>query len=428
MFDYASYSTIRMLGSAIDGQKNVHRKILYTILEKNIKTDIKVSQLNSKMSEFAEYLHGDASGPISGMAQEFAGTNNVPLLVREGNFGTRFNNEPSAPRYIYTHGSDELWKLINLNDSPILDTQYFEGDKIEPKFYLPSLPLILVNGSEGVATGFAQKILPRNPVEIKKYLKYNLEGRNKTNKPFKNKPYFEGFLGTVEQGESDKQWLIKGVIQRVTGTKVMITEIPVGIELKQYLRTLDRLEDTGVIRSYKDLSNKSFKFEVSFNRGVIDKLTDDKLLDKLKLIKKVTENYTAIDEDLRVKVFENVNDIFWYYIDVKKRYLQKRKDYLINKISEEIRIDVSRYIFIQMITEDKLIINKRKKVDIEVDLDKVEKILKQDNSYSYLLNMPVISLTEERMDKLMDSIKDKKVELDLIKSQTIEQTWIRDLK
>ena len=418
--DYASYSTLRMLGSAIDGQKNVHRKILYTIIEKNIRNDIKVSQLNSKMAEFSEYLHGDASRSISGMAQEFAGTNNIPLLVREGNFGTRFNNEPSAPRYIFTHGSDDLWKLINLDDSAILDVQYFEGDKIEPKFYLPTLPLILVNGSEGLATGFAQKILSRNPKKIKKYITDYLKENLRPNKSNSLEPYFEGFAGTIEQGESNKQWLIKGVIQRNTSTKVTITEIPVGIELKQYLKTLDRLEDTGVIRSYKDLSNKTFKFEVNFIRGVLDKLDDDKLLEKLK-------NYTAIDEHLKVKTFESAKEIIDYYIDVKKRYLQKRKDYLINKVSREIRVDVSRYMFIQMIVTDELIINKRKKANIETDLEGIGKIIKQDDSYNYLLNMPVVSLTEERMNKLLESIKNKKEELDLIKNQTLNKMWLKDL-
>ena len=57
-----------------------------------------------------------------------------------------------------------------------------------------------------------------------------------------------------------------------------------------------------------------------------------------------------------------------------------------------------------------------------------DKIIIRDGNYDYLLGMSINSLTEERMQKLMEQIKNKKAELDLIKSQTIEQMWLTDLK
>ena len=430
LVDYACYSTLRMIGSAIDGQKNSHRKILYTIIEKNITNDIKVSQLNSKMAEFSEYLHGDASSVISGMAQEFAGTNNIPLLAREGNFGTRFKNEPSAPRYIYTYGADALWTLINKNDNAILDQQDFEGVRIEPKFYLPALPMLLVNGSNGVATGFKQVILPRNPKKLKKYITDYLSGSFRPSKSNSLEPYFEGFNGTVEQGDEPRQWKITGTFEKINSTKVMITEIPVGIELKAYIKTLDTLEETGVIRNFKDVSEKSFKFEVNFNRNVIDKLTDTQILTKLKLIKTVSELYIAMDENLKVRVFDGVKEIMDYYIDVKMRYMQKRKDYVIEKIQNDIKLDASKYLFIKAITEDELIISKRKKAEVEKDLtdDKFEKIITRDGNYDYLLNLSIGSLTIERMKKLMDSIKAQNVTLKKVQLQSLEDMWLEDIE
>ncbi len=163
--DQASYDNLRKIASLVDGQKNSSRKIIYTILEKNIKDEIKVSQLGSKVAEFAEYLHGNLDGVIVNLAQNFPGTNNIPLLTREGNFGTRFAQEASASRYIYTYGSKEFFQLFNKNDNAILVKQYFEGEQIEPMFYLPTLPLLLINGSEGVSSGFAQKILSRDPTK-----------------------------------------------------------------------------------------------------------------------------------------------------------------------------------------------------------------------------------------------------------------------
>lgn len=428
--DYSSYDNLRKIGSAVDGQKNTARKILNTVIDKRITSELKVSQLSSKMAEYTEYLHGDASGVIVTMAQDFAGTNNMPLLERGGNFGTRSITEASAPRYIYTNGSDALWKLFNKDDEAILTKQFFEGEEIEPKFYLPAMPLLLCNGSEGISSGFAQKILPRDPRDIRKYLLYNLQGKNKTNRPFKNKPYWKGFNGTIEQGDSNNQWIIGGVVNRVNTTTVEITELPIGYYLKSYIKVLDKLEEDKIITSYQDKSDGEnlFKFIIKFNRTKLKSLSDAGLMSLLKLQKKITENYTAMTAGNSVHIFQNVDEIFQYYIDIKKDFLVERKKHLLEKIRSDIQFDASKYIFIKMIVDEKLTINKRKKDDIVKDLDKVPKILEKEGSYDYLLSMPIGSLTKERMERLMSDIKDKKARLDHLKTLTIEQMWIEDLK
>ena len=227
--DYASYDNLRKIGSCIDGLKNASRKVIFTVLEKNIKEPIKVSQLANKVAEYAEYLHGSLDGVVVNLGQDFAGTNNVPLLQKKGNFGTRFAQEASAPRYIFTYGSKNLFTLFKKEDLKILKEQMFEGERIEPVFYVPTLPLILVNGSEGVSSGFAQKILPRNPKSIIKYLTNKIQG--KRNKKDLLKPFFNDFKGTVEQGETSFQWLIKGKIERTNKNQMIISEIPVGYDL-----------------------------------------------------------------------------------------------------------------------------------------------------------------------------------------------------
>ncbi len=427
LVDYASYSTLRMIASAIDGQKNTARKIVHTILQKNIKEKIKVSQLSSKMAEFTEFLHGDAAGPIVTLAQNYPGTNNVSLLERKGNFGTRFIPEASASRYIYTYGSKDLFKLFSAQDLNILKEQTFEGTKIEPLFYVPNLPVLLLNGAgPGMASGFKQEILPRNPKEIKEQLELKLN-----NKPYNiNKlvPYFEGFNGTVTQGDESNKWNINGIINRLSSIKVEITELPVGISLKQYISILDKLEENKVIKSYKDKSKKSFHFEVNFAGADLKKWSDAQLLEKLKLTKKVSELYNVLDADNRVQTFLNVQEIFDYYTQIKMEYLDKRKTYLIETLDDEIRYDFSKYIFIKNIVEDTLLINKRKKEDIVKDIEKINDILLKDNSYDYLLNMSIQSLTEERMNKLLQDIKSKKLVLDKTKKTTLEDMWLEDLK
>ena len=121
----------------------------------------------------------------------------------EGNFGSRFTQSSAAPRYIFSAGEEIFFKLFNLYDNNILKNQTFEGSKIEPVFYVPSLPLLLINGSEGLSTGFAQKILPRNPENIIKLLEYKLTGK-KISKEEIDKllvPYYKGFRGTITKGE-----------------------------------------------------------------------------------------------------------------------------------------------------------------------------------------------------------------------------------
>jgi len=422
--DYASYDNIRKIASLCDGQKNAARKILWYILQKNVKNDIKVSQLDSKVAESEEYLHGSMAGVIVNLAQDYTGTNNINLLSPEGNFGTRLIPEPSAARYIYTYGTNNFFEMFNKDDNKILEHQIFEGHQIEPKFMLPKLPVLIINGSEGISSGFAQKILPRNPEEIKKYLIYYLSKNQR--KPFKNKPWYKGFKGRIEQGETYNQWEIIGSFTR-KGNKVYINELPIGYSLKNYIKILDRLEDDKKIISYKDYSNDNFNFEIQFNRKYLDSLSDEKLIELLKLRKKVTENYTVMSEENRILQMDSIDDIMQRYIQVKLSYLQKRKDHLIDTISNDIRYMVSKYIFIKSIVEETLVITKRPTQDIINDLNKMDKIIKKDN-YDYLLNMPIKQLTQEQMDRLLKQIKEQKIELDKIKKTSINELWLEELR
>ncbi len=422
--NYASYDNIRKIASLVDGQKNAARKILWYILQKNIKSDVKVSQLDSKVAESEEYLHGSMAGVIVNLAQDYTGTNNINLLSPEGNFGTRLIPEASAPRYIYSYGTNSFFDMFNKDDDKILEHQIFEGHQIEPKFMLPKLPVILINGSEGISSGFAQKILPRNPEEIKKYILYYLSKNQR--KPFKNKPWYKGFKGEIKQGDNSNQWEIIGSFTR-TGNKVHITELPIGYSLKSYLKVLDKLEDDKKIISYKDKINDDFNFEIQFNRKYLDSLSDEKLIEVLKLKKKVTENYTVMSEENKILQLDSVDDIIQRYIKVKLYYLQKRKDYLIVKISNDIKYMISKYLFIKNIVDETLLITKRPTEDIINDLNKIEKIQKKDNSYDYLLNMPIKQLTQEQMGKLLKQIKEQKNELDKVKQISINEMWIEEL-
>lgn len=423
--DYASYDNLRKIGSCIDGLKNASRKVIFTVLEKNIKEPIKVSQLANKVAEYAEYLHGSLDGVVVNLGQDFAGTNNVPLLQKKGNFGTRFAQEASAPRYIFTYGSKNLFTLFKKEDLKILKEQMFEGERIEPVFYVPTLPLILVNGSEGVSSGFAQKILPRNPKNIIKYLTNKIQGK-RNNKDLL-KPFFNDFKGTVEQGETSFQWLIKGKIERTNKNQITISEIPVGYDLKTYIKVLKTLEDNKVILDWDDLSDKEFKFIVKMNPKDLDKLSEDEILDKLKLVKKVTENLTCLNDNNQIQEFQSAEEILDYYFKVKMEYLGKRKDYLVQELKTDLDILNAKITFIKAILDKSLVIEKQPKDKIVKNLEKIITVKVQD-SYDYLLNMPLYSLTLEKIKALTETLKNSKLKLKETQEKTLENFWLEDLE
>ena len=421
--NYASYSTIRMIGSAIDGQKNTSRKILFFCLKKKIKDEIKVLHFDSQAQAFTEFLHGSMYNPIVTLARNYVGTNNINLLYPSGNFGTRFINNPAAPRYIYTYGKDVLFNTFDIRD--VLIEQEFEGTKIEPLFFVPSLPYLAINGSSGVSSGFKQEILPRNPIECLTYLFSPKEKQEQ----LQLKPYFKGFKGKVIQGENPCQWIIEGIIKRDSKnkSKLTITEIPIGYDFQGYKSVLKKLTQDKKIK-FKDFSD-STKDEFLFEIQLLDNQdkSDSEILDFLKLRKKVTEIFNAIDRNNKIITFNNIKEILDYYKEIRLEYQEKQKNYDLSILNENLNYLKSKIIFIKLIIENKLIISKRPKQDIVNDLEQL-KLPKQDNSYDYLLKLPIYSLTFEKIKELADEVRAKSEQRDLLTNTSTIKLWSDSIK
>ena len=436
LVNYASYDNLRKIASCIDGLKNASRKVMYTVMEKNIRENIKVLQLANKSAEFADYLHGDLSGVVVTLGQDFCGTNNIALLKKSGNFGTRSIHEASAPRYIFAKGSDEFFRLYRKDDNDVLDEQYFEGSRIEPKFYVPVLPLLIINGSNGVSMGFAQKIMGRNPASVKKYLMDKLNGRKLKDELLE--PYYKGFKGTIEKGDEPGSYVIKGSARKIKDTEFLIEEIPYTYDLQEYLKVLDDLEESKFIQRYNDASDgeNDLKFTVYISRanqeacGIKPGVKDPDLtvlMNKLKLVKPITENYTCIDENLKIYQAESITDVFNRYYEVKLSYIEKRRLHTINKLSNLNEINKSKKCFIEMYIKGKLKINNAKKDDIVAELEKIENIKKVDDSYDYLFKMPLYSLTFEKILELNNLIEEINKKIETLRNSTPQKIWLDDL-
>lgn len=430
--DYASYDNWRKIGNIIDGNKVSSRKCLYIILKDNIKEPFKVQNLCARVSEKTNYIHGATSlyGVIVGMAQDFVGTNNIPLFKRKGNFGSRLIPEASADRYIFTCKEEYLDLLFNPADTELLIQQEFEGDIIEPKYFVPVLPLLIVNGSIGLTTGFSQKIMPRNPKDIIKWILAKLDGKKYTGKLL---PYYKGFKGTISHVENNTYDII-GKYEKISNNKIEITDIPCGpgtggyADLNSYLTVLDKLVDEKKIKSYEDLSESNeFKIIVTFYRNQGLDIDTCDIIKELKLVKSVTECYTSLNEDNKVIEYNSVQEILENYYKIRYEYYQKRKDLLIKKLTDKIVLEVSKYTFIKSVIDETIILKNKSVEQIEKQLNKIQYINKQNDSYDYLLNMPMSSITKEKYMKLKETIKNLKAELDTIKSLTIEDMWKTDL-
>lgn len=427
---YGMYDSVRKIGSYIDGQKNASRKVLFTLMTQNISSMTKVSNLGPKVQDTAEYLHGSIEKVIVGMIQNYVGSgNNLPLLVGQGNLGTAFIPAASAPRYIYGKKSKWLELLFDKDDTPNLKHQIFEGSKIEPRFYVPKLPLIAINGSEGLAIGFTQKILPRDPLEVIEWIKCRSKGKPNCTLPAVK---YRGMACNITQGDSPAQWVISGSIKRISATRIEITSIPVGIPLAKYLETLDFLVEKKVIKGYVDNSDDDiFNFVIKCTTEFASQ-SDDEILSKLKLVTRVTENFNCLDEDNKVREFESIEEVLEAWYQKRMEYNVYRKHRILERLKEELRISGIKREWINLVTSEKIVLNNRTEdvivtdiSNLDIDLHLREEIIKE---IDMLMKMPIRSLTKEEMKKLYDKYQELEREIQSTEKLSTEEMLLNDIK
>ena len=441
---YGAYDNIRKIASYIDGLKLSQRKVMYTLFKKfpNPSTENKTSRLASSVAECTEYLHGEASltQVLDTMAASFTGSNNYPLVTGHGNFGTRFSGAGSAaaPRYTYCSVSPISEKLFPSIDRELCIPQVFEGSVIEPMYMMPIFPVLFLNGTDGISTGWKTTIFPRNPKEILKYIRAVLNKDSKIPHIDKSLPWFRGFLGETKlvkekdaTGKTIEKVVNYGVVEKVNSNTIHISEIPITYTYASYIKVLDGLVEKDVIEDYDDLSDPKtdkFEFTIKVKRVFFEKNTDaESWIKVFGLAKPLNEQLNCIDENNRIREFKNIKEIVDAFIKIRLEYYDKRKKYLLEKYMNEIQIDASKYLWCKGVIDETIKIKNKKKDDIVKQLDKIDKIVQKDGSYNYLLNMPMSSITKEKMDELTTKIKSLKETIKDTQKKTIEEMWLNDL-
>jgi DNA gyrase/topoisomerase IV subunit A len=353
------------------------------------------------------------------MAQKFK--NNAPLLLEEGQFGSLRSPQAAAPRYIGTKLS-ENFKLL-YKDFELLEYKEEEGELIEPKFFLPIVPTVLINGSSGIAVGFASNILNRDVKSIIEACQKLLLGKKIT----EVKPELDSFYGDfIQDIENNKKWYIRGKFTRANTTTVKISELPPSMTYEKYEEILDKLVDDKVIVSYDDNCKDNVDYTIKFTRSDLEKLDDEKLMKLLKLEESSTEIYSTLDEFGKLKIFERSVEIIEYFVNFRLTYYHKRKQFLLDKLNKELKILSNRGRFIKAIIDEKLKVNNvsKSKIIEGIELLKLEKI---DDSYDYLLRMPIYSLTKEMYEKLKEDFVSKKEEIKKMEETDPKDMYIDDL-
>ena len=447
LIHFSKYDCDRSIPNLMDGLKISLRKILFSAFKKNLTNEIKVAQFSGYVSEHSGYHHGEASlnAAIVGMAQNFVGSNNINLFTPNGQFGTRLQGgkDSASERYIFTQLNKITRTLFPVNDDNILTYLNDDGLLVEPIYYAPIIPMVLVNGSKGIGTGFSTDIMCYNPTKIIQYLKNKLTLHEEA---IEFIPYYDGFKGEITK-ISDEKFLIKGVYENTGVDTIRVTELPVGYWTEDFKELLENLIEPGqdkdgkkivsVIKDYDDMSkDTNVDFIITFAKGKLNELEQSKgdhnCSGLEKLLKLYTTNTTTnmhlFDSNDTLHKYEKISDIIDAYYEVRLKLYQTRKDYMINSIEKELVLLSNKSKYIKENLEGTIDLRKKRKEQvIEMLQIKGYDIIEHDSEYKYLTKMPMDSVTEENVEKLLNEKGVKETELATIKGTSINKMWKTEL-
>ena len=448
LIHFSKYDCERSIPNLIDGLKISLRKILFCAFKKHLTSEIKVAQFSGYVSENSLYHHGEESlnKAIVGMAQNFIGSNNINLLFPSGQFGSRIKGgqDASSARYIFTRLERIARCIFPDQDDKILKYLNDDGTPVEPQFYVPIIPMVLVNGSKGIGTGFSTEIICYNPKDIIAYLKNKLQ--NNTDDKINFFPYYEGFTGEIER-IGDTKFVFKGKYEKIDTDKIKVTELPVGYWTEDFKELLNELQNdkdkdgkkvTSIIKDvFENYTDTTIEFVITFSKGKLQELETGKgeygsngVEKLLKLYStSSTTNMNLFNSEDKLKKYESVEEIIDDYYEIRFEYYEDRKEYIINALEKEIIILSNKVKYIKEILDETIDLRKKKKQEIiDMLITKQYYMIEDDKEFKYLVKMPMDSVSEENVEKMLNEHKEKANELERIKSTTIEEMWLSELE
>lgn len=436
---FSNSDNIRSIPSVMDGLKPSQRKVLYSSFLRDLTEEVRVAQLVGYVIEKTAYHHGEASlaGTIINMAQNFVGSNNINFLIPSGQFGTRLigGKDHSGPRYLFTRLEKITRAIFRKEDDILLKYLNDDGYPIEPEFYVPIIPTILVNGTEGIGTGYSTYVPKYNIHDIIHNLE-NYISTSKNNKFVMIHPWYKGFNGKINR-ISNTVYHSKGSYSK-NGRNITISELPLFVWTEQYKSYLDELSTK--YKFIKKIVNNSTESTVEFIIGFDDENYLNQLetdisdgtskLEKLFYLSNTINltNMHLYDPFNMIKKYENVIEIFEDFYHVRLDFYQKRKDHMLKILENEILLLESKIKFIDLVISKKIsLFNKSKDEIIKILTDHNLLILENEPPFDYLIRMSFYSFTKEKIVELKKTHHDKKQEFDILINKTIESMWLDDL-
>lgn len=426
---YGLAASERALPSVWDGFKPSQRKILFTLLESPDADGIKVAQLAAKVALRTVYKHGETSlaNAIVNLAQDFAGAGNLNLLQPIGCFGTRLlgGKDAASPRYIFTKLSAPTPLIFRRKDSALLRPLTEEGKSIEHEHLAPILPMLLINGSSGIAWGFSTIVHPRDPKTILSNLRLLLSvSRDAELTPMP--PYWRKFHGTVASTGQEASWVVKGSFERLRNDTLRITELPVGTWTESYKETASGI--AGVARVHNSSTEEVVCIDVVFESE--ERLTEILNGDPertLRLRRAVEDgNMYAFDTRGVIKKYANVEEILLEFFDARLELYTARKASMLRDLEKDLRTKRNQRAFVDAVVAGRIAIWKRPAEEVVDDIVAVAKDADRSEAHG-MLKMQLASMTRERLSELDSRISTLECHMATLLDKTPQQIWGADL-
>lgn len=427
MIKYSMEDCIRNLPNVYDGLKQSQRKILHAFFEKGENTKMKVSQWAGFVSEKTCYHHGEQClfDTIIKMAQDFVGSNNLPIIQKDGQFGTRLygGKDAASSRYIFAQLSKMMKHVYRKEDECILDYQLDDGNSIEPTFFLPIIPMLLVNGSVAIATGWSTNIPLFNPKDLIQWIKNYIVSGEK----MELVPWYKNYKGTIIKKE-DKKYTSTGILEK-KGTTWIVKELPVGIWIDNYKQALEELLENKKIKSLKNYSTTdNVHFEIQLFENYSD-IEHDKALELFGLNSTINLNNMVVLSDssgTQIEKYNSINDILVSFADFRLEMYKKRKIYQLEGIQSHIDKLTWKLKFIKAVVDDEISIGKISKAKL-LELLQSNCYPMFDSSFNYLLNIPIYDFTLDSINHLQTNITNLQSEFVKLQNTCVKDIWFSEL-
>ena len=462
LIHFSVYDCERSIPNIVDGLKTSQRKILYCAFKRNLIQEIRVAQFSGYISEHANYHHGENSLHLTtkSMCQQFVGSNNINILEPKGQFGSRSKGglDAASERYISTMLTPITRYIFSQHDDIILNYISDDGHLVEPTFYIPIIPFVLINGMSGIGTGFSTNIPPFNPKQIIRYLVKKLrlssdspsEANSSGDISDEEKeifiPYYEHFNGSITSiiNES-KKFLVKGVYSIIDDRTVHITELPIGTWTMPYKTFIESLLDSVIdkngikksptlINVVSNSTDKIVDIRVTFPVGEIEKL--EKMVDNYGIngIEKVlklsttisTTNMHLFDQYFKLKKYNTIQDIIDEFYEIRFNHYITRKETMLYNLNERYIQLSNKAKYIEYVLNNMIDLRNKHSMDIDNLLNNLD-LIKINNSYDYLVKMPMISVSIENIYKITKEKKEKEEEIAILQQMTINAIWLEEL-